>query len=74
MFLSVVCQNLGLPENVALVPVAGEVVNLDLGHKPRKMVTLQWLDLVLSCNLPIPDLRTCPILLDFSHRVFLELV
>ena len=70
MFLSVVCQNWDLPENIALVPVAGEVVNWGLSHKPRKMVTLQWLNWVLSCNLPIPDLCTCPSLLGLSHRVF----
>ena len=74
MFLSVVCQNRDLPENVASVLVAGEVVNWGLSHKPRKMVTPWWLNRVLSCNLLIPDLCTCPSSLGLSHRVFLKLV
>ena len=40
LFLSVVFQNQDIPENVALVLVAGEVVNWDLCHRPERMVTL----------------------------------
>ena len=71
VFPSVICQSQDLPGNVTLVLGIGEVANLGLCCKPKRMVTLQWLGWEIFCSLLALSLYICPNLLDHSHRVSL---
>ena len=55
MIPNVVCQSQDLQGNIVLVPGVGEGVDWGLCHRPKKMVTLQWLGWVLFSSLLVLD-------------------